>query len=572
MNIRARHASWIRSLAAVAGLSYLALFAWTGRLVGAAETAFRTGRFDEAHSELSRAAFWRVRRGRVLDALGVVDLARDRPDEARLHLSAARARLMRPAAFGEERVLRGFLAKGRLEPALVYAEHRRRIHPTPALSYYLAVAEAGMNRIDDAEAHLAEATASPAHKARAERLRRTLEARRRTGRSDYLFDRRGAPLAGTELRSGRNLMLAPEIAPLIAGPREELIAAGDAGVRLSVDLDIQKAAQAALGKRRGSIVVLDVSTGAVLAAASGPPLRSRGSPPVALTRHYEPGSIIKMITLSAALRQGIDVKALFPMDCPGTILIDGVPFRDWVAHKRVESIEHAVEVSCNIAFGRLGALVGAEALDAELRRYGFGSRPDGDGRGGALRGGLHYEIGRLLAPDASHPRFALARRAEGLDSLTITPIHAALVAAGLARGGDPPSPHIVAQRVDLLGEVRDEPVARHPDPGLSPDQVDLITDCMLRAVKGPHGTARRAGVEGVEAAMKTGTSGESPPGLDGLVIGYAPARHPALAWAVVAEAAGKAEWEAARITRDLLSRIQNQLRSSSRRAPPARRS
>ena len=160
--IGAGAAGWIRRLLLAGIIIYAALWAWTGQRVGAAQTAWREGRLEEAHDLLSRAAFWHVRSGRVHDALGVVDLTRDRLDEADLHLAAARRWFFHPAAFGEDVVLLGFLRTGRHEPARRYAAHRLLIKETPGGLFLLGVAENALNRLDDADAHLAAAAAADA--------------------------------------------------------------------------------------------------------------------------------------------------------------------------------------------------------------------------------------------------------------------------------------------------------------------------------------------------------------------------------------------------------------------------
>ncbi|HEY3175397.1 MAG TPA: penicillin-binding transpeptidase domain-containing protein [Candidatus Polarisedimenticolia bacterium] len=558
-----RSAAWVVRVAILAAALYVSLWAWTGHRVGSAEAAWRAGRLEEAHVILSDAAFWHVRRGRVQDALGVVDLARGRIDEAAAHLAAARRGFFHPAAFGEERVLRGFLHEGRLEPARVYADHRARIREDLSTLFYLGVAENGLNRLDDAERHLAAAAGAAGTDLaqRAGAQRRLIGEKRRTGRSDYLLDRNGLPLVGIDLASGRSWLADPSLSGLLDGPwGPRLEAADQAGrVRLALDLEIQRAAAAALGARTGALVVLDVRDGGLLAAASRPAsLPAPGGPaPLALARTYEPGSILKVLTLSAALRGGVDVGGIFPFACPGWIAIDGLPFRDWMPHRKVASIDEAIAVSCNLVFGRLGQLVGRDRLNSELRRYGFDYRSEPPA---PVRSDFRFEVGALLAEDGAHPNFALARRAEGLDSIEITPIGAALLAAGVARGGAPLAPHLIEEKIDILGESsyrREAPAA--PDGPLSAAATALIARVMMAAVTQTEGTARRAAVDGLIAAMKTGTSGTNPPGYDALMIGFAPAEDPRIAWALVAEHAGKAEFEAARITKDFLGRIRDRV-------------
>lgn len=553
--------SRLRALILLALLVYLALFARTGHLLGKGEAAWVERRFTESDALLERAAFWSVRSSRVDEARGIVALSLDRLEEAGRHFAAARGRLLfHTAAFGEERVLTWFQREGLYEAAEIYAAHRLRIVPRPFLHYHAGVARLALNRLDEAAAELA-ATAASADRdlaARASALLDVVAARRSTGRADYVFDRHGVPLAGVDARSGARLPLAAEVQDLLEGPYAPAIDAKEAAGRidLTLDLEIQRAAGEALGDQRGALVALEVPSGALLAAVSRPE-RSPDGVPVALARAYEPGSIVKMLTLAGALRSGIDVGAQFPMQCPGWIEIDAKAFRDWMRHGRLEDVGEAVAVSCNIAFGRLGTLLGADSLESELMRWGFGFgesvsfRRDGD---------LAYRLGRLLPEDEEHPNYALARRAEGLDSVDITPIHAAMLAAGLARAGDLPSPYLVARRTNVLGETYAEPAddaARGE--ALTLEQAAVLRAGMILTVTDRRGTGRRAAVDGIPLAIKTGTSGKSPR-LDAIVIGYAPADSPRIAWALVAEGAGKAELKGARITRDFLTRIASRLR------------
>lgn len=548
--------AWLRRLAAGALLVYGALFAWTGHLAGRAEDAFRDGRYDEAHAILTRAAFWKVRSGRVRDGLGVTDLARGRLDEGRAHLADARRGLFHPDAFGERKVVAHLLREGKIAPAQIYASHRVELSRSRSLRYHLGLAEEALFDLDRAETMYDAAMAQPGLREAAQARRLIVAEKRRAGRADYLFDREGRPIAGVALATRRPAPLAPDLAPWLGPPQGPELDARDLSgrVRLTLDLDVQRAAQSALGRQPGAIVAIDLERGGLLAAASWPPAADGASPPFALAGTFEPGSIIKMLTLTAALRQGIRPESLFPMDCPGWIEIDGAAFRDWMPHRSVPSIEEAVAVSCNIAFARLGAAVGRDALDAELRRFGFDMPPPPSD--------LSYRVGSSRPRDAQRPGHALARRAVGLDSLEITPIGAALLAGGLARAGQPLVASLIEERRNILGEARSgtstAPADAVADP-LPPEGAALVTRCMRAAVDSPRGTARRAALEGVGTAMKTGTSGSNPPGLDAVVIGFAPADRPAVAWAVVALRSGKAELAGARITGDFLGRIKDEI-------------
>ncbi len=548
----------LRRLILAAVILYAAAFAWTGYLLGEAETAFRAGRFEEAASRLDRASFWRVRGARVDDAIGVVALARGDHADARRHLDRARGRWsVRTAAFGEEPVLESFLRAGHFEAAEIYAAHRHAVDPTTAIAFFRGAASLALGRPTDALEPLDAAAGDPEWSARARQLLELARHRDGTGRGDVLFDRGGTPL-GSFTRDGAGWSFTePDLGALLAGPFLASLPADEARGRvdLTIDLAIDRAARRALGRQRGSFVVIDPRNGDLLAAVSVPGGAETPGDATPLRKGYEPGSIIKMITLAAALRAGVDLTSRFPMVCPGWEEIDGKAFRDWITHGKVDSMEEAVAVSCNIAFGRLGIDVGRGALDAELALWGFGAPGDA----ARTADGLPFRTGHLLPTDEEAPRYALARRAEGLDSLDITPIHAALLAAGLARGGSVPLPRLIARRTSLTGAVRQAGPPETVAGPLPADPAEVLRRGMVRTVIDPRGTGRRAAVEGITLALKTGTSGENPPGYDAIVIGFAPAESPRIAWGIIAEGAGKAELEGARITREFLSAVASHL-------------
>jgi len=74
-----------------------------------------------------------------------------------------------------------------------------------------------------------------------------------------------------------------------------------------------------------------------------------------------------------------------------------------------------------------------------------------------------------------------------------------------------------------------------------------------------RGTGRRAPVAGITMAMKTGTAGERQEGLDALILAFAPVDNPKIAFGVIAEGAGPAEFAGARIAHDFLEAMKPRL-------------
>ncbi len=345
--------------------------------------------------------------------------------------------------------------------------------------------------------------------------RRALAARD-AGASTLLLDRRGE-LAATVNRGA--VAAEPDVAPFLAGVVERLPAlpAGDA-VRLSVDLSLSRAAREALGGRRGSIVLLEPRTGAVLAAVSDE-RTAAAEGAAAFTQRREPASIAKVLTAAAAYRAGIDADAeISRMTCTGVERYGGKPL--WCAWPAgpLAGLDHALAVSCNVAFANLGVRLGAARLVEEYRRWGF------DGDDGALLGAS----GRVHTPPRT-PR-QLADLAVGLELADVTPLHAALLAAVIGNEGRLPEPVLVTGSCGPLG-LADTPLTRPAGRDvLEPGIARRLGQAMEAAAA--YGTGAGLAPAGFPIAIKTGTAAERGRGYHVNYIGVGPWPDPAIAFCV----------------------------------------
>jgi peptidoglycan glycosyltransferase len=497
-------------LAALAGAS--AVLAWLG-LSATADLARGRERLLAGDTSMAAAAFSRARRwpsaaeaARAGEAVAVA--AAGRPADGAVSLDSLL--LLAPEA-----LLQSALEGGRLDAAAALASLARRSGFALASLYEAAIV---LERGDEAGAR-AVAAGSPVpldSRGLGRRLRRALEARDR-GAAALLLDRRGE-LAATVLRNGATSAEAG-VAPLLAGvlERAPAIPAGLAA-RLSLDLDLSRAAREALGERRGSIVLLEPRTGAVLAAVSDErTVAAEGA--AAFTQRLEPASIAKVLTSAAAYRAGVDPDAeIGRMTCTGVEWYVGKPL--WCAFPAgpLEGLDRALALSCNVAFASLGVRLGAARMIAEYRAWGFDAEKE------ALLGAAGQV--HTLPRD---PR-QVADLSVGLGVADVTPLHAALLAAVVANDGRRPVPRLVTGGCGMLG-LTDAPWA--PPPG-----VEVITPAVARRLRRAmeavtaFGTGAGLAPRGFPVAMKTGTAAEPGRGYHVNYIGIAPLPDPALAFCV----------------------------------------
>lgn len=150
---------------------------------------------------------------------------------------------------------------------------------------------------------------------------------------------------------------------------------GSAGKPLTTTLDytVQAAAEKAVASstdHKASMVVVQPSTGQILAVANGP--LSRNDNP-AMTGHYAPGSTFKIVSSSALMKAGLTVDSEVP--CTTSINVDGRTFvnYDAIPTTGTMSLRRAFELSCNTAFISQREKVSGSALPDMASTYGIGS-------------------------------------------------------------------------------------------------------------------------------------------------------------------------------------------------------
>jgi len=291
----------------------------------------------------------------------------------------------------------------------------------------------------------------------------------------------------------------------------------------------------------GTVVVQNPHTGEILALANRPtfnPNVFNSVPKEALKNRavsdvYEPGSVFKTVTYSAAIEQGA-VKPQDMVDCQGgAITIFGMTIHD--AHKMgVMTIAEAYAHSSDVAAVKTGMKLGDRRFDEYIRSYGFGS-PTGIELPGESRG--------LKKPVNRWSKVSIGAMAMGQE-IGVTAVQVVSMVSTIANDGVYTPPRIVAGQ--LPPNAGPTPVVFHP-----PQQHRVISTMTAAQMKKMmesvvlDGTARRAVLDGYTVAGKTGTAQKVDPNTGAYsktkyvasFVGFAPVNNPAITIAVILDSA-----------------------------------
>jgi len=348
-------------------------------------------------------------------------------------------------------------------------------------------------------------------------------------------------------------------------------------LQLTLDLDVQQAAEAAFGDRRGAAIAVDARTGEVLALVSRPAYdpnafagklsggewrRYRSDPanPLfdrALLATLPPGSVFKLVDAIA----GLEERTWNPdevVTCNGSTVLHGDRFRCWRGggHGPVRLYE-AIRGSCNVYFYRRGDAVGIEGLAKWARKLGLGAPTGID---------LDME-GPGLIPDPEWKRRVrnepwwkgeTVSVAIGQGAVQVSVLQVATMFQIIATGGRAYVPFLVAS-IGPDGQTRAPRVAH--DVPLRRSTVARVQSALVAVVNEKGGTGRRARVDGYDVAGKTGTA-QAPPGPapgdkgeHAWFAGYAPGWDPEVVVAIFVERGGHGGTTAAPVAKAIFETV-----------------
>jgi penicillin-binding protein 2 len=297
-------------------------------------------------------------------------------------------------------------------------------------------------------------------------------------------------------------------------------------VILTIDFELQKAAEEAFGEKNGALIAMDPNTGRILAMVSKPgfdpdlfarnitpeewkslmespfhPLQNKG-----VQGQYPPGSTFKIITAIAGLEEGI-ITPETAMTCAGAFPYGNRDFRCWKegGHGPI-SLRRALVESCDIYFYQLGLKLGVDKIAYYATMFGFGKAT-----GISLP---HEKSGTVPSSSWKKRRFRTPwysgetlSFAVGQGYLNATPLQLAEMISAVANGGKLFLPQVVEGVENLYGKrLKDYPPVEVGRVQVSEKNLRIVQDALMGAVNEPNGTGGSSALKGIKVAGKTGTA------------------------------------------------------------------
>ncbi len=360
-------------------------------------------------------------------------------------------------------------------------------------------------------------------------------------------------------------------------------------LRLTLDTKVQQLANELLKDKAGSICVMDIYTGSIIAMHSSPSfnpnlfvfgisqdewqlIRNNPMKPLVnktLQGNYSPGSTIKPIVALSALENGI-INTNFTVKCTGKTEMYGQTYHCWKkkGHGFV-SLRNAMKQSCDTYFYEIARRLGVDKLSETAKKFGLGDRVFGD----------LFDIEKKgLVPNTQWKKNALGKgwllgetmiTGIGQGYIQTTPIQLCLMTAQIGNGGYKIHPKII------VDENKVQPNDKFKQLYVDPKNIRIVQDAMFGSTNEVMGTSYRSRINDpkYQFAGKTGTAQvkkitEKDRELDlktfeipyeerdhALYIAYGPYKHPRYALSIIVEHGGNGSTTAAPMAKKLFKLI-----------------
>ncbi|KWV12782.1 peptidoglycan D,D-transpeptidase FtsI family protein, partial [Xanthomonas translucens] len=273
----------------------------------------------------------------------------------------------------------------------------------------------------------------------------------------------------------------------------------------------------------GSIVVMDVATGEIMAMVNLPTYNPNSVTGVnsdarrnrAVTDLVEPGSTMKPLTISTALKAGVVTKDTLIDTNPGYMAVGRFTIKDVPRNNGVLTVTGVITRSSNIGAAKIGAKLPDQTFYDQIHSYGYGSAP---------HSGFPGESAGVLPPPGRWSGSSKTTMSYGY-GLSVTPLQIARAYCALGNGGKLVTPTFIKGQHEETKDVLSPAIAK-----------EVVT--MMETVV-TQGGAKGAAILGYHVAGKTGTARLNGPGgyirghYNALFAGLVPASNPRFATVIV---------------------------------------
>ena len=360
-------------------------------------------------------------------------------------------------------------------------------------------------------------------------------------------------------------------------------------LQLTIDTKVQQLANKLLKDKAGSICVMDIYSGSIVAMHSSPSfdpnlfvfgisqdewqlIRNNPMKPLVnktLQGNYSPGSTIKPIVALSALENGI-INTNFTVKCTGKTEMYGQTYHCWKkkGHGFV-SLRNAMKQSCDTYFYEIARRLGVDKLSETAKKFGLGDKVFGD----------LFDIEKKgLIPNTTWKKNALGKgwllgetiiTGIGQGYIQTTPIQLCLMTAQIANGGYKIYPHIIVDK------NTDQPRDKYSKLYQNSKNIKIVQDAMFGSTNEVMGTSYRSRINDpkYQFAGKTGTAQvkkitEKDRKLDlktfeipyeerdhALYVAFGPYKNPRYALSIIVEHGGNGSTTAAPMAKELFKLI-----------------
>ncbi|MGW6709358.1 penicillin-binding transpeptidase domain-containing protein [Streptomyces sp. NPDC054956] len=296
--------------------------------------------------------------------------------------------------------------------------------------------------------------------------------------------------------------------------------AAPGNVLTTIDKNVQKAGWDALQGKQGSAVAVDPVTGEILAVVNNPSFdpntiagatdadqkawdalnadKGKAMENTALRKPQAPGSTFKLVTLAAAIENGLVTNIDTPTGIPGDYMIPGTrtKLRSEVSDDMCNNVSPrtALKLSCNNVFAEFAHKLGQEKMRAMAEKLGFN---------------VVQKLPVWASPASKYPKDKMsvdqvAQTGIGQFDVQATPLQMAMVTSAIENGGKLVSPHEVSEVTDSNGNVLESFKDPKSQQVMSEKTASMVQDAMRTVAT--EGGGRNVQIPGVETGAKTGTA------------------------------------------------------------------